>query len=139
MTRIKINFSRIAVSMALIMALMGAVFILAACDDTLPPNHSIAGTYTYESVEVQASDPQPWMQIDAAQSVLTLNSDFTGIFTFQDVNSAFTYSRVGNNVTVSIVFQGQNRVWYGVLNGSKLTLEVRFNAHTMLQIVYKKS
>ena len=139
MTKTRVNFSRILVTAAICAALFGAMVLFAACDDSTT-TEGITGTYTCESANVQASDPQAWMKPAAEASVLTLKADFTGTFSFNGTDATFWYNRVGNNISVHIVFGGEPpAIWYGVLNGSKLTMEVRFNAYFMIEIVYKKA
>ncbi|MDR0850701.1 MAG: hypothetical protein LBN07_04470 [Christensenellaceae bacterium] len=139
MTKTKNSFSRMMLSFALVAALLGVVFMLAACEEGTPTSDSIAGTYNYESVTIQAVEEEAWMQTEAEASVLVLNEDQTGVFSFLSEQTGFTYSRVGNNVTITIIFRGEHKIWYGVLNGSRLTLDVRFNASLMMRIVFKKA
>ena len=139
MTKTRVNFSRILVSVAICMALFGAMVLFAACDDSTS-TEGINGTYTCESANVQATELQDWMKPAAEASVLTLNADLTGTFSFNGEDATFWYNRVGNNISVHIVFGGEpKRIWYGVLDGNRLTMEVRFNAYFMIEIVYKKA
>lgn len=140
MEKVRNNFFKILVAFSIIVALMGVVFMFAACEEgNQQQNQSIAGTYTYISVDIQTvENEEPWMQAAAETSKITFAENKTGSFLFQDVESTFSYSRTGNNITVSIIFKNERKIWYGVLDDNKITMGVRFNAYFMMEIVYKK-
>ena len=139
MQKTKINLSKILALLLLSVAIVGAAFMLSACGDDETTTNNIAGTYTCEKADVTATSPAPWMQTAADASTLTLVENMTGTFSFNGTDTDFTYSRVGNHVTISCLFGGITKIWNGVLNDNKITFEhMELNASLKLNITYKK-